>query len=128
MRIEIVVSGAAIVVEEIMRILLANESARPHRGGVNRMVVESCEWLQRAGHSIALAYFDGGPAEVSCKTYSWPNTGDKSLISATWERILAEFRPEVVQLHHDAQPHRLGIDRQIGPGIVHVRHILAPCP
>jgi glycosyltransferase involved in cell wall biosynthesis len=87
-----------------MRILLANESARAHRGGVNRMVVESCEWLQQAGHTVALAYFDAGPSEVSCRTYPWPNTADASEIAHTVDRVLSDFQPDIIQLHHDAQP------------------------
>ena len=87
-----------------MRILLANESARAHRGGVNRMVGESCELLQQAGHTVGLAYFDAGPSEVSCQTYSWPNTADAREIARTVEKVLSDFQPEIVQLHHDAQP------------------------
>src|SRR4029453_3562220 len=87
-----------------MRILLANESARAHRGGVNRMVVESCEWLQQDGHTVALAYFDAGPREVSCRTYQWPNTPNASEIARAVDKVLSDFQPDIIQLHHDAQP------------------------
>ena len=87
-----------------VRILLVNSSARPHTGGAHRVVVESCEWLQRAGHTVALAYSDGGPCAVTCATFPLSPETDTAVVRAEVERVLKEFQPEVVQLHVTPAP------------------------
>ena len=86
-----------------MRILLLGETARFHNGGANRVVVETCDWLARAGHEVALAFQHGGPVEVGCRTFHLPDGGTPEQLAA----VFAEFRPEVVQVHYVARPERL---------------------
>jgi glycosyltransferase involved in cell wall biosynthesis len=87
-----------------VRILLVNASARAHTGGVHRMVVESCEWIQRVGHTVGLAYYDGGPSEVTCATFRLPPGDETATQRSALERVLAEFQPEAVQLHVATPP------------------------
>jgi glycosyltransferase involved in cell wall biosynthesis len=82
-----------------VRILLVNSSARAHTGGVHRMVVESCEWIERAGHTVALAYYDGGPSEVTCATFRLPQAAETAVLRPALEKVLEEWQPEVLQLH-----------------------------
>jgi glycosyltransferase involved in cell wall biosynthesis len=86
-----------------VRVLLLGETARFHNGGANRVVVETCAWLARAGHEVALAYQHGGPVEVACPTFELPEGGTTAQLMA----VLDEFRPDVVQVHHVARPERL---------------------
>jgi glycosyltransferase involved in cell wall biosynthesis len=86
-----------------VRILLLGETARFHNGGANRVVVETSDWLARAGHEVALAYQQGGPVEVGCRTFQLPDGGTAQELAA----ILAEFQPEVAQVHYVARPERL---------------------
>ncbi len=88
-----------------MRILLVNHTARPHTGGLNRMVVETCALLHAAGHDVALAYDDGGPAAVPCPVFSLPPaTVPHPEMRSAVGRLLKEFRPEVLQLHTADHP------------------------
>lgn len=88
-----------------MRILLVNHTARPHTGGLNRMVVETCALLHTAGHDVALAYDDGGPATVPCAVFSLPPaTAAHAEMRAAVVRLIKEFRPEVLQLHTAYHP------------------------
>ena len=88
-----------------MRILLVNHTARPHTGGLNRMVVESCALLHAAGHDVALAYDDGGASEVPCVVFQLPNaTAPLKTMRGEVARVLREFRPDVVQLHTADHP------------------------
>jgi len=87
-----------------VRILLVNRSARVHTGGVHRMVVESCEWIARAGHTVGLAYSDGGPSEVACPTFRLPAGEETAVQRPALERVLAEFQPEALQLHVATPP------------------------
>ena len=84
-----------------MRVLLINDSARPHTGGGNRVVVETCRWLGRCGHRAALAYHDGVEAEIGCPTYHLPDQSQVPIpqMLARLDEILAEFRPEIIQFH-----------------------------
>ena len=86
-----------------MRILLLGETARFHNGGANRVVVETCDWLARSGHEVALAFQHGGPVEVACRTFALPEGGTTKELAA----VLAEFRPDVAQVHYVAWPERL---------------------
>jgi glycosyltransferase involved in cell wall biosynthesis len=86
-----------------VRVLLLGETARFHNGGANRVVVDTCEWLGRAGHEVALAYQHGGAVEVGCRTFQLPLGGTTEQLSA----ILDEFRPDVTQVHYVARPERL---------------------
>ena len=84
-----------------MRVLLINDSARPHTGGGNRVVVETCRWLEKAGHQAALAYHDGVASDVGCPSFHLP---DQSKIPvpdmlARLDRIVADFQPDIVQYH-----------------------------
>lgn len=88
-----------------MRILLVNHTARPHTGGLNRMVVETCALLHAAGHEVALAYDDGGPAAVLCPVYSLPPaTVPHAMMRAAVMELVKDFRPEVLQLHTADHP------------------------
>ena len=88
-----------------MRILLVNHTARPHTGGLNRMVVETCALLHAAGHDVALAYDDGGPAAVPCPVFSLPPaTAAHDVMRAAFGRLVKDFRPEVLQLHTADHP------------------------
>jgi glycosyltransferase involved in cell wall biosynthesis len=80
-----------------VRILLINETARPHTGGLNRMVVESIDWLRRAGHDVALGYFDRAPSAVPEPVFSLPPHGVELVEAA--RKMIQEFRPDVIQLH-----------------------------
>lgn len=86
-----------------MRILLLGETARFHNGGANRVVVETCDWLARSGHEVALAFQHGGPVEVGCRTFALPEGGTAGELAA----VLEEFRPDVAQVHYMARPERL---------------------
>lgn len=86
-----------------VRLLLLGETARFHNGGANRVVVETCDWLARAGHEVALAYQHGGPVEVGCRTFQLPEGGTTEQLAA----VLAEFQPDVAQVHYVARPERL---------------------
>jgi glycosyltransferase involved in cell wall biosynthesis len=80
-----------------MRILLLNESASPHTGGLNRVVVETCDLLHEAGHEVTLACYDDAPVKVTCPVIRLPRT-----LPARWdelERATAEFQPHVIQSH-----------------------------
>ena len=88
-----------------MRILLINHTARPHTGGLNRMVVETCGLLQAAGHEVALAYDDGGASAVACRVFALPAvTVEDAEMREAVGRLLKEFQPEVVQLHTADHP------------------------
>ena len=88
-----------------MRILLVNHTARPHTGGLNRMVVESCALLHAAGHDVALAYDDGGASEVPCAVFKLPGaTAPLETMRSEVARIVQEFRPNVLQLHTADHP------------------------
>ena len=88
-----------------MRILLVNHTARPHTGGLNRMVVETCGLLHAAGHDVALAYDDGGASEVPCAIFQLPNaTAPLETMRSEVARIVQEFRPDVLQLHTADHP------------------------
>ena len=88
-----------------MRILLVNHTARPHTGGLNRMVVESCALLHAAGHDVALAYDDGGASEVPGAIFQLPKaTAPLETMRGEVARIAKEFRPDVLQLHTADHP------------------------
>ena len=88
-----------------MRILLVNHTARPHTGGLNRMVVETCALLHAAGHDVALAYDDGGPAAVPCRFFSLPPaTVPHDVMRAAVTQLVKDFQPEVLQLHTADHP------------------------
>lgn len=86
-----------------VRVLLLGESARFHNGGANRVVVETCDWLARAGHEVALAFQHEGPIEVGCRTFQLPDGGTTEQLTT----LLDEFQPDVVQVHYVARPERL---------------------
>ena len=78
-----------------MRVILVNEAARPHNGGANRVVVETCRFLQDAGHQVLLVYQDSGPVAVDCPVRSLPNGGNPGDLTA----LCQEWKPDVIQLH-----------------------------
>lgn len=82
-----------------MRLLFVNRSARCYLGGGNRVVVETCNWLQAAGHSVALAYHDGGAHEVDCPVYQLPSDLDAADRWTALGCVTEEFRPDLVSLH-----------------------------
>lgn len=78
-----------------MRVLLLNHSARPFNGGANRVVVETCQFLEQAGHEVFLAYFDEGPVAVRCPVRSLPGGGRPGDI----ESLIRDWKPDVLQIH-----------------------------
>ncbi len=78
-----------------MRVLLLNNSARPFNGGANRVVVETCGFLQERGHEVLLAYHDEGPVAVSCPVESMPQGGKPGDLTALCRR----WKPDVIQVH-----------------------------
>lgn len=82
-----------------MRILLVNQTARVHTGGTHRMVVESCEWLLKTGHTVAVACWDGQPGEVECAVHALPASDSASTMCEVFQKVLSDFKPDVVQLH-----------------------------
>ncbi len=86
-----------------MRVLLLGETARCHNGGANRVVVESCNWLQRLGHEPALVYEYGDQVEVSCPVFPLRVGAPADQLGS----ILESFRPDVVQVHHVTDLDRL---------------------
>jgi len=78
-----------------VRLLLLNNSARPFNGGANRVVVETCGFLQERGHEVLLAYCDEGPVAVSCAVESMPRGGKPGDFAALCRR----WKQDVVQVH-----------------------------
>jgi len=83
-----------------VRVLLVNEAARPHNGGANRVVVETCQLLQDAGHQVLLAYQDSGPVAVDCPTHPLPDGGNPGDLIA----LCRDWKPDVLQLHGARRP------------------------
>jgi glycosyltransferase involved in cell wall biosynthesis len=82
-----------------MRVLLVNDSASPHTGGMNRVVVETCDLLLRAGHDVALAYHDDHPVKVQCPVFHLPMTWPVAQRCAGLHDVVRQFQPQVVQSH-----------------------------
>jgi glycosyltransferase involved in cell wall biosynthesis len=82
-----------------LRILLINDGASPHTGGMNRMVVETCSGLMRAGHEVAIAYHDTHPATVDCRVFHVPEAHPMADRKLALDRALTEFRPDVIHNH-----------------------------
>lgn len=80
-----------------MRILLVNRNARPHTGGANRVVVETIEILERAGHTVALAYWERETPAVSCQCFLID--GRESYPSDELADAIRGFQPDIVQFH-----------------------------
>ncbi len=83
-----------------MRILLVGDMARPHNGGANRVVVETCRLLHGAGHDVALVHQDDGPTAVDVPTHRLADGGTPESFAA----VLDAVRPEVVQIHAVRRP------------------------
>lgn len=90
-----------------MRVLMVNETARPHTGGLNRMVLDSIRWLQAFHHDVALAYADGEPSTATCPAFAFPKHSPLPALQMAVEHILKEFRPDVVQAHVSDPPELL---------------------
>lgn len=82
-----------------LRVLLINDGASPHTGGMNRMVVETSAGLARAGHKVAIAYHDDHPVTVSCPVFRVRDTLPMAGRREALETALAEFHPEVIYNH-----------------------------
>lgn len=84
--------------------LLINDDASPHTGGMNRMVVDTSAGLVRAGHAVAIAYHDDHPATVNCPVFrvreALPMAGRREALDVA----LAEFRPDVIYNHSTKIP------------------------
>jgi len=63
---------------------------------MNRVVVETCDWLGRAGHSVGLIYQDQGPVDVGCPVFALPEGGAPGDLAA----VIREFQPDVLQIHY----------------------------
>ncbi len=107
-----------------MRLLLLNDSARPHNGGMNRVVVETCDWLGRAGHEVGLIYQDDGPVEVRCPVFALPQGG----VPGDLARLVHEFQPDVVQIHYVRRPRLLEEAAALGPTCVFLHDQTWFCP
>ncbi len=79
--------------------LLINDGASPHTGGMNRMVVETSAGLARAGHEVAIAYHDDQPVTVECPVYRVPEALPMSGRRAALESAVVSFAPEVIHNH-----------------------------
>jgi len=86
-----------------MRVLLLGERAVYHNGGANRVVVDSCDWLQRLGHTPALIYEYGDRVDVACPAFHLPAGAPADQLAPLLDRI----RPDVVQVHHVSDMDRL---------------------
>lgn len=82
-----------------MRFLLINDSASPHTGGKNRMVVETCELLADAGHQVALAYHDESPVSVGCPVYRVREALPLEARCRDLLRAVDDFRPDLLYNH-----------------------------
>jgi glycosyltransferase involved in cell wall biosynthesis len=98
-----------------MRILLVNESARSHTGGAHRVVVETVGLLRAAGHTVGLAYSDGGPSEVDCSLHRFSFDQTENQLASGWEEIRREFQPDITQIHLTNHPFFLGEIARFGP-------------
>jgi glycosyltransferase involved in cell wall biosynthesis len=83
-----------------MRILVLNETARPHTGGANRIALESLTVLQRAGHAVALLHHDPHPPQTPWPAFAINPLGDGMSLSKEISRIHDSFQPDVVQVHN----------------------------
>lgn len=63
---------------------------------MNRVVVETCEWLRQAQHEVGLACIYPELAAVSCATFTLPLNDYLGAL----ERCTAAFQPDIVQVHH----------------------------
>ncbi|MBN9691969.1 MAG: glycosyltransferase family 4 protein [Verrucomicrobia bacterium] len=107
-----------------VRVLLINDSARPHNGGMNRVVVETCDWLARAGHTVGLVYQDEGPVEVTCPTFALPEGGTPEAFRAQVE----SFQPDVIQIHYVRRPGLLTEAAALRPSCVFLHDQTWFCP
>lgn len=107
-----------------MRLLLLNDSARPHNGGMNRVVVETCDWLARAGHEVGLAYQDDGPVAVQCPVFALSQGGAPGDLA----QLVQKFRPDVVQIHYVRRPALLEEAAALGPTCVFLHDQTWFCP
>lgn len=82
-----------------LRILFISDSASPHTGGLNRMVVETCSWLGKAGHDVALAYHDEHPSLVECPVFRVREALPMPERQAALEKAVATFQPDVLYCH-----------------------------
>ena len=83
----------------IMRVLLINDAASPHTGGMNRAVVETCASLARHGHEVALAYHDDREVTVTCPTFHVPDRWPMRQRVKELMRVIDAFKPEILQSH-----------------------------
>lgn len=83
----------------VVRVLLVNDGASPHTGGMNRMVVGTCDALSRAGHAVGLVYHDDRAATVDCPTFHVPEDRPLAQRGAALDAAVDTFRPDVVQVH-----------------------------
>jgi len=83
----------------LLRVLFINDSASPHTGGMNRVVVETCSWLGKAGHEVALAYHDEHPSVVDCPVFRVRESLPMSERQAALEKAVSTFRPDVIHCH-----------------------------
>lgn len=82
-----------------MRVLLINDAASPHTGGMNRAVVETCACLARHGHEVALAYHDDREVTVTCPTFHVPDRWPIRQRVKELKRVIDTFKPEILQSH-----------------------------
>ncbi len=82
-----------------LRILFISDSASPHTGGLNRMVVETCSWLGKAGHDVALAYHDEHPSLVECPVFRVREALPMPERQVAREKAVETFQPDVLYCH-----------------------------
>jgi len=84
---------------KLMRVLLINDAASPHTGGMNRVVVDTCACLAVHGHEVALAYHDDHAVSVKCPTFHVPDRWPIRQRVQELKRAIDTFKPDVIQSH-----------------------------
>jgi glycosyltransferase involved in cell wall biosynthesis len=87
-----------------LRVLLLNDSAHVHTGGMNRMVVDTARLLRRLGHDVHLGVHLDGPAAVDAEIHRLPYALPRPALERELEALLARLRPDVVQNHPRWRP------------------------
>jgi glycosyltransferase involved in cell wall biosynthesis len=63
------------------------------------MVVETCSWLGKAGHDVALAYHDDQPSLVDCPVFRVSEALSIPERQAALEKAVRMFQPDVLYCH-----------------------------
>lgn len=91
---------------------------------MNRVVVETCAGLERAGHTVGLVYQDSGPVEVGCPVFSLPEGGQPGDLGGP----VRQFRPDVLHIHFVRRASLLSEAASLGPSCVFLHDQTWFCP